>query len=161
MRGWKGRLNGTCLGVALGLAVLLAFATPSAIADLPAFVGIPTVAPQEATGPGGANVTYVPPTATDDTVASPAVTCTPAPGSLFPIGTTPVDCAATDPDPTIGGTSHAFFNVTVQDTTPPVITVPAPITAEATSSGGAAVTYSATATDLVVGSVTPTCTPAS
>jgi hypothetical protein len=47
------------------------------------------------------------------------------------------------------------------DTTPPVLSLPANITAEATGPSGAAVTYTATATDLVDGPVTPSCAPAS
>ena len=53
------------------------------------------------------------------------------------------------------------FGVSVVDTTPPAITVPAPITAEATGPAGAAVTYSATASDLVDGAVPVTCVPPS
>jgi hypothetical protein len=47
------------------------------------------------------------------------------------------------------------------DTTPPVVTVPGNITAEATSASGAVVTFSATAQDNVDGALTPTCIPPS
>ncbi|HEV8637383.1 MAG TPA: fibronectin type III domain-containing protein, partial [Chloroflexota bacterium] len=47
------------------------------------------------------------------------------------------------------------------DRTPPVLTLPANITATATGPTGAVVTYTATANDAVSGPVTPTCTPAS
>jgi hypothetical protein len=47
------------------------------------------------------------------------------------------------------------------DTTPPTITVPADITAEATSPEGAVVTYEASATDDVDGEVAVSCEPAS
>jgi hypothetical protein len=60
-----------------------------------------------------------------------------------------------------GNQSHASFTVTVQNTTPPLITVPADITTSATSASGAVVTYTATATDLVDGTITPSCVPAS
>jgi DNA-binding beta-propeller fold protein YncE len=46
-----------------------------------------------------------------------------------------------------------------QDTTPPSITVPNSIGAEATSSSGAIVSYQATATDNVDGAITPVCNP--
>jgi hypothetical protein len=49
----------------------------------------------------------------------------------------------------------------VLDVTAPVLTLPAPITKAATSLSGAAVSYTATATDIVDGSVTPVCAPAS
>ena len=47
------------------------------------------------------------------------------------------------------------------DTAPPVLSLPADITTEATSPTGALVTYSASATDGVDGAVTPSCTPVS
>ena len=111
----------------------------------------------EATGPDGAPVDY------DVTVNPPdaTLTCTPASGSTFALGTTTVTCTATK---TTGETSTASFTVTVVDTTPPAFTVSPdpPIIAEATGPTGAQVTYTVTATDLVDGPVTPvTCTPVS
>ena len=89
------------------------------------------------------------------------ITCEPASGARFPIGTTTVSCTATD----TGGQSdrRGTFTVTVTliDTTAPVVTVPANATVEATSATGASFTFSATATDLVDGSVAASCTPAS
>jgi hypothetical protein len=106
---------------------------------------------------GGRNVTYsVSASDTQDGALTPA--CTPASGSLFPVGTTQVTCNVSDS----GGLSDSkTFNVTVQDTTLPAITVPANITAEATGPTGAAVSYTASASDLVDGAVTPSCAPAS
>jgi hypothetical protein len=51
--------------------------------------------------------------------------------------------------------------VTVRDTTPPLLTLPANITVNATGPTGAVVTYSASATDLVDGARAVTCSPAS
>jgi hypothetical protein len=51
--------------------------------------------------------------------------------------------------------------LTVVDTTPPVLSVPANVTVTATSSAGAAVSFAASANDACVGSVTPSCLPAS
>lgn len=65
----------------------------------------------EATSPSGAVVTY---TATADTGT---ISCSPASGSTFPLGTTTVQCTATNSD----GTTTGSFHVTVQDTTPPDI----------------------------------------
>lgn len=84
------------------------------------------------------------------------VSCSPASGSGFPLGTTTVNCTATN---TVGSTTGSF-NVTVLDRTPPTLTL-ADVTAEATSAAGAMVPYVATATDLVDGDVTPSCTPIS
>src|SRR5574337_662370 len=60
-----------------------------------------------------------------------------------------------------GNIGTASFTVTVQDTTPPTVTVPSSITKEATGASGATVTYTATATDNVgvVGQVL--CNPSS
>jgi hypothetical protein len=49
----------------------------------------------------------------------------------------------------------------ILDTTPPVLTLPSAITVDATSPAGATVTFSASATDLVSGTVPVTCGPPS
>ncbi len=59
------------------------------------------------------------------------------------------------------GEFYGSPSTTPPDTTPPVITVPGNITAEATGSAGASVTFSASATDAVDGPVLVTCVPAS
>jgi subtilisin-like proprotein convertase family protein len=69
----------------------------------------------------GAVVNYPPPTTTGD---CGTVTCSPASGSFFPVGTTTVTCTAT-----AGPT--CTFTVTVNDTQPPTITCPANVTAVA------------------------------
>jgi len=109
----------------------------------------------EATGPSGAVVTFSA-TATDETSpAEPVVTCNPASGSTFGLGTTTVNCSASDD---AGNTANGSFDITVEDTTAPVVTVPANITTEATGPAGAVVSFAAaTASDLVDGSLTPVC----
>lgn len=115
----------------------------------------------EATGSAGAAVTFSA-TATDAVDPEPAVSCASSSGltsgSTFPLGGTTVSCTATDE---AGNASSGQFVVTVQDTTKPLVTVPDDVTAEATAASGAAVTYSARATDTVSGTLTPTCAPAS
>jgi hypothetical protein len=111
----------------------------------------------EATSAAGAVVNFTA-TATDAESGSIAAVCVPASGSTFPLGVTTVDCTATDPG---GLSATGSFTVSVVDTTAPVVTVPADITAEATSSAGALVNFSASASDIVDGSLTPTCVPAS
>ena len=120
-------------------------------------ITVPANITTAATSASGAVVTYSA-TATDLVDGTVSVSCMPASGSTFPIGTTTVTCTATD---THTNQSHASFTVTVQDTTPPVITVPANITIAATSASGAVVTYTATAMDLVDGTDPVACTPAS
>jgi hypothetical protein len=107
-----------------------------------------------------AAVTYTQPTANDNCDGARTVTCNPASGSTFSKGVTTVSCSATD---TSNNTGSCTFTVTVTDTTPPVITCPAPVI-HGTDPGvcKAAVTYAnATATDNCPGVGTPVCTPAS
>src|SRR5207247_5231634 len=70
------------------------------------------------------------------------------------------NCSATDAHL---NTASGSFNVTVVDTTPPVVTVPANKTLEATSAAGRVVSFSGdvSASDIVDGAITPTCLPAS
>jgi hypothetical protein len=120
-------------------------------------VTVPGPIVAEATGPLGAAVAFSA-SATDSVSGSLATTCVPASGSTFPLGATTVTCTASDSG---GNTGTASFSITVSDTTAPVLKLPAPITVNATSLAGATVAYTATATDLVDGSVVPVCTPAS
>ncbi len=109
----------------------------------------------EASSAGGALVTF---TATAHKGATElAVTCDPASGSTFAIQQTTVDCSASDG----GETAHKTFLVTVQDTTGPIVTVPANMTAEATDYQGEIVTFTASANDLVDGSLPVECTSVS
>jgi hypothetical protein len=111
----------------------------------------------EATGPDGANVDYTPPGTTDAVDGPGTATCLPAPDTKFDLGTTTVTCNATDAagneaDPTT-------FTVTVEDTTEPDLSLPANITEEATGPNGNVVSFNATASDLVSGSVNVDCSP--
>jgi hypothetical protein len=110
----------------------------------------------DATGPT-TTVTFSA-TATDNHDPSPQVTCNPPSGSGFPVGTTTVSCTATDSS---GNSSSGSFNVTVVDRTPPNVNVSGVQTWTATGPSGAAVTYTASATDNVDGNLTPSCSPAS
>ena len=105
----------------------------------------------------GAIVNYPPPTVS---TSCPGVTfsCSPASGSLFPVGETTVTCTATD---ICGGTGECSFTVTVNDTEPPKIQCPNNIT-KANDPGecGAIVTFQPTVTDNCPG-VTFSCSPAS
>jgi hypothetical protein len=140
----------------------------SVVDTTPPVVTVPGPMLAEATGPGGANVTFVPAPSAFDTVSGNITpTCAPASGSLFPLfppppatTTTTVTCSATDG---AGNTGTATFTVTIQDTTPPVISnMPANITVTANLPGGANVFWaSPTALDLVDGSVAVTCVPPS
>ena len=103
----------------------------------------------EANVESGAIINYSMPTATDVDGVDPnvAVACTPASGSTFPFTapgptTTTVSCVATDDSG--NASAEETFDVTVQDTTAPIIdllTVPGNIVTEATQADGAFVTY--------------------
>ena len=125
----------------------------------PTLSGIPSNQTAEASGPGGATVTYTLPTASDAVDPHPHVDCVPTSGSTFSVGTTTVSCTATD---AAGNTSDPqTFTVTVNDSTPPTVTVPANTTVFSPTGTAVTVTFGASAIDLVDGTITPTCTPAS
>jgi HYR domain/Cohesin domain len=131
---------------------------PVAPADtIPPVITAPANITVEATGPNGAVVTFTA-TAQDNVDGAVNVTANPASGSTFPLGTTHVGLAASD---AAHNTATASFDVTVRDTTPPVISAPATATAEATSSAGATVIFVATANDVVSGNVSVTANPPS
>ncbi|GEM_PF-2045792 len=86
------------------------------------------------------------------------VRCSASSDTVFPIGTTTVNCSARD---AAGNAANGSFKVTVRDTQPPALTLPGDIAVDATSAAGAVVTYSVSATDVVDGPVPATCAPAS
>jgi len=123
--------------------------TPPAL-SLPANINVSTAA-------ASVIVTYT--TSASDAVDGPVpVICAPISGANFPVGSTTVNCSATDAH---SNTSNGSFIVNVQNVDAPNISVPANITAEATSASGAAVSYSASATDVVDGPVAVNCSPVS
>jgi hypothetical protein len=125
----------------------------------PTLSGVPSNQTAEATDAHGATVSYALPTASDAVDPSPTVTCVPASGTTFALGTTTVSCTATDAS---GNTSAPqTFTVTVQDTTPPTVTVPSNMTVFSSGGGAIAVDFTTSASDLVDGSVPTTCTPPS
>jgi hypothetical protein len=111
----------------------------------------------EATSASGAAVSYSV-SASDNEDGSLSPSCSPASGSTFPLGVTQVNCSVTDSGVL---TTSGMFNVTVVDTTKPSLNLPSDKTVEATSPNGASVSYSASASDLVDGSVSVACTPSS
>src|SRR5260370_1163542 len=138
---------------------------------------MPTNITTNATSPQGVVVHYTPPTATDESGDSSTalVTCTPASGSTFAIGTTTVTCTATDSDDTNSPVSQSF-TVTVNDTDLGLTNLPTNLTVNATSPQGATVTYTpptvvdedsplppvnstpASGSTLAIGTTTVTCT---
>ncbi len=98
-----------------------------ALADVVRVVPLPdTTAPilicpdpivMECAGSEGTAVTFTA-SALDADDLHPVVTCQPPSGSLFPPGTTPVLCTATDAS---GNSTNCTFTVTIQDAAPPEI----------------------------------------
>lgn len=100
----------------------------------------------EATSASGAPVSYPAATATD-AVGVTSIAYSQNSGTQFALGTTTVNVTAKD---AANNTSTGSFTVAVQDTIAPALTVPANVTAEATSANGAIVSYpAATAIDAV------------
>ena len=89
-------------------------------ATLPTFVGVPAAITKAATSLIGAVVNYTVPTAADTLsgVSAAGVSCAPASGATFAIGSTPVNCSVSD---LAGNTSSADFMVTVADQTAPLV----------------------------------------
>ena len=134
----------------------------------PPTLELPNLPPVEATGPDGAVVNFTVSatdivdgtatleedgtTITQDQVGHDiTIRCDPRSGSTYRIETTIVDCEAIDSS---GNSENGNFTVTVQDTTPPLLTGPPPITVEATGPDGANVTFFIEATDIVDGTAT-------
>jgi hypothetical protein len=91
-------------------------------------------------------------TAVDHIDGALSVSCSPSSGSTFVNGLTTVRCIASDAHFNLG---EGVFTVRVTGG-PPILTLPDPIVAEATSANGAVVTYEATSDDGTVN-----CSPAS
>jgi hypothetical protein len=107
---------------------------------------------EEAAGPNGAVVTYEAASEGGGTLS-----CAPASGATYALGTTVVTCVANNPN----GTATGSFNVTVEDTTGPHLTLPTSLEVQATSASGAVVSWTSTAVDAVDGIRLVTCTPGS
>jgi HYR domain len=90
----------------------------------------------------------------------PAPSCVPAAGAVLPVGTTHVTCSVTD---SAGASDSDAFDVTVEDTTAPVLSgVPGDFTVTTSDPAGRVVTYSdPSATDVVDASPSLACDPAS
>jgi hypothetical protein len=117
----------------------------------------------EATSAAGATVTFHVKAYDPDTNAPIAANCDPGGAGSgdfnvvqsYPIGQTTVVCSA-------DGYPSTTITVTVQDTTPPALPQPDPLSAPAPTPAGTAVSWpDVTGTDLVDGSITADCSPAS
>ena len=111
----------------------------------------------EATGASGAVVGFALPAANDLADPAPTVVAVPASGSTFALGATIVTVTATDASNNSSQVTFTVtFTVTVTDTTPPAVTPPADVTAEAMGTLTPVSIGAATADDLVDGAVAAT-----
>jgi uncharacterized repeat protein (TIGR01451 family) len=108
----------------------------------------------EAAGRAGAAVTYAV-SARDAVDRTPALSCRPLSGATFPLGATTVRCQAADG---AGNASLGGFTVTVRDSIPPQLALPASQALQATGPDGAALAYAPSATDAVDGRLPVACT---
>ncbi|MFZ5855943.1 MAG: HYR domain-containing protein [Chloroflexota bacterium] len=107
----------------------------------------------------GGRVVIFSASAVDILDGSVPVTCVPSSDSLFLVGSTVVNCSAAD---TAGNTVNGSFTVSITDTTPPSLTLPANIKVSQSIPAGAVVAFTAAATDTAgPASPTVTCTPPS
>lgn len=132
-------------------------ATKKWVEDEPPILSLPPNRTLEATSAAGATLTFIA-TAADEVDGSVPIECSPSSGSTFPLGTTTVNCSATD---SAGNTTTGSFDVTVVDTSAPSLSLPGDITEEATSAAGAVVNFQATGHDLVDGEISAVCSPES
>jgi len=127
----------------------------------PVLTGVSGNITVEAISTSGNVVNYPQPSATDLSAGGALVSCSPASGSTFPIGTTTVTCTATDGS---GNSTSQSFDITVQDTTAPVVTVPSSTVVEQIQDvSGSTVDYAAlvSASDNIDAAPTLNCTPPS
>lgn len=93
---------------------------------------------KEATGPDGAVANYSA-SAKDAEDGDVPVECKDfQSGSIFPLGKTTITCSATDSDQNV---STRSFVIVVEDTTPPIITVPTELSKETFNESGMVVDY--------------------
>ncbi len=134
----------TCTATVSGFSASAAMVVQDTTA--PAFPPLSDVS-DTTTDPGGKDVSYAIPSATDAVSGSILGTCTPDSGTHFAVGSTLVTCTATDSSGNKGSASF-HVNLTLIDNTPPTFTtVPSDIMQEATGPAGAVVNYTVTATD--------------
>jgi hypothetical protein len=88
----------------------------------PPVLTLPANITAEATSAAGANVSFTT-SALDAVTGAATVSCSSSSGDLFPLGTTTVNCSATDGH---DNTATGSFTVSVVDTTAPSITITSP-----------------------------------
>ncbi len=123
----------------------------------PPLLSCPQALAAECASAGGSTLSYLV-TATDACDPSPLISCAPASGSLFAVGTTAVSCSATD---RTGNVSTCAFDVVVSDSVAPSMSCPVRVDVSCAGPSGALASYTVTATDTCDASPSVFCTPPS
>ncbi len=120
---------------------------------------VPASLTKEGNTTGGWSADWSDVSATDpEDDPDPTPTCAPPAGEVVPLDTTQVTCSVTD---SAGAKVSKSFNVTVEDTTPPTLLVPADITVTTSDPGGRVVTFAdPSASDVVDDSPDVSCSHA-
>jgi hypothetical protein len=121
---------------------------------------VPASLTKEGNTTGGWSADWSDVSATDpEDDPDPTPTCEPPAGEVVPLDTTQVTCSVTD---SAGAKVSKSFNVTVEDTTPPTLLVPADISVTTSDPGGRVVTFDdPSASDVVDDSPDVSCSHAS
>jgi hypothetical protein len=144
------------------------------VVNTPPTLVLPGPTTAEATSPDGATVAFVTGATDSEDAPDPTPVCTPASGTVFPLGTTTVACSVTDSGglsasgsfdvtvgdstaPTLGGVP-ATFSVTTSDPTGSVVSYSLPTAADAADPNPSVVCAPASGSAFTVGSTTVTCT---
>src|SRR5215217_4071977 len=157
--GYEGPDSFTFVARDCGLESPAATVAVNVVSDPPPVLTCPANQTAEAQDASGTVVTYEPAIATDPGGPDPVVTYSPPSGSRLPLGDTTVTVTAVD---STNHQSTCSFQVTVRDTTAPVVSCPEDIRVTLDDAGGTEVTYTLpTATDSVSGPATVTASPES
>ena len=154
--------SGSDTGVFSGSSPQIEFvmnvATP--VENTPPELQLPADSTVEGNATGGAAAAYTV-TATDaEDAVAPTPSCTPATGSLLPLGLNTISCTATD---SANLSASGSFHITVVDTTDPVLHgMPGDVSLTTNDPDGTTLTYTPpTATDIVDDAPDVQCSPVS
>lgn len=150
--------NGQCLSGAAALVINLT--VPAAPTNTAPTLSLSNVGPVEGNTLGGATVSFSNSASdTEDGDLTSSIECDATEATVFPVGTTTVNCSVEDSGEL---TDSGSFTVQVVDTTAPSVTPGSNVSSGPTGAFGASVSYgAASATDIVDGPLTASCTPAS
>lgn len=128
--------------------------------NTPPTLALPGDSTVEGDTTGGAIAAYAVSASDAEDATAPTPACSPANGTLLPLGTTTISCSATD---TGGLTTSGTFDITVGDTTAPTLAgMPADRSLTTTDPSGTTATWAVpTATDIVDPAPAVACTPPS